>query len=297
MARTIEQIENSIINRLDILSKQKKLKIDFKASASSAAEWKLWTNCFAYVIHTFEFILDSFKNEMNKTAEGMYTGSLAWYKEMCYRFQSGHTLVFDKKKMQPVYETQDDSKKIVKTATVSIVGKTLVFKVATVSEDTGAMEPLSLTQLEEFNAYLEMIKFAGTQTTVVSTYPDKIYYNINVYYDPSFPKTELQKNIEDSLNYFRTEQPFGGVIYRHKLLEVVTRVPGVVTARINSLMYQQQLPKPILNPITPAPRLNMDYVPIFLSQFMEIETGAELYAGYFDYAKDCKLKLININQL
>lgn len=264
MARSIEQIEKVITDNLKGLS----------LSASKVAEWHLWVHCFAYVIYSFELIMDAFKKEMDKKAETMYTGSLAWYNEICYRFQFGHELVFNEDTAEISYKEQDENARIIKIASVSVIEQTLAFKIAT-QDENGKIIPLSEVQLLDFKNYLDVIKFAGTRTSVVSTEADSILYDINVYYEPSTPISDLEAALNESLESFKTEQTFGGVIYYHKFLDAIIRVPGVTTAKINSLKRKGSID----------------------TEYIDIDTRSELYAGYFDYSKDCRITLINANEL
>lgn len=247
MARSIDQIEISIKNKLGSL----------KLSDSYPAEWKTWVHCFAYVIYTFELMLDCFRNEMDKKAESMYAGSLAWYNEMCYRFQMGDELMFDNRTARIYYEKEDEGKKIIKAAAVTVSNQCLLFKVATQKDDK--LVKLGTEELTQFAAYLDRIKFAGTQTALISDEPDTITYRITLYYDPSYEAEALLTALKSSLDAYQSEQKFGGMIYRHKVLEAVTRVPGVVTAGIDSLAYRRN----------------------GLEKAKEIKTFEELHAGYF----------------
>ena len=249
MARKINEIENSIQDKLTNLG----------FSKSNAAEWKTWTHCFAYVIYTFELILDSFRKEMDKKAEGMHTGSLAWYNEMCFRFQMDDALLFDNRTARVYYEKEDEQKKIIKAAAVTVNGQELLFRVAKTTDNV--LKELDSAELTQFAAYLDMIKFAGTQTTLISEKPDSVTYRITIYFDPAFVSDTLPAAIIASLDAYKAEQKFGGVIYRHKVLEAVTCVPGVTTASVDSLKYRTSH--------SDATR--------------EVETFAELHAGNFEF--------------
>ena len=78
-----------------------------------------------------------------------------------------------------------------------------------------------------------------------------------------------------SLEEFKTSQRFGGVIYSHKMLEAVTTVAGVVTAKMLSLSRKGTEDE--------------DFIPI--------DTMAYLYAGYFNYAGDSRLEMVSINDI
>lgn len=265
MARTIDEIEKGIIEGLGK---------EFKLSASATAEWKLWTHCVAVGINIFESILDLFKKEMDERTEGTVPGSLSWYNYMCYQFQMGHSLLFSQKTGKLYYEQADETAKVIKIASVSLVEDTIHFKVAT-KDEAGEIVPLSDMQFRNFENYVDAIKFAGTKTNVLSTTADLVLYRIQVWYDPVTSMSDVEKGLQLALDVFKTEQQFGGVIYKHKMLEAITSVPGVVTSKITSLQRKGTED----------------------DRYMPIDTRAELWAGYFNYSKDCETDLININDL
>lgn len=265
MARSIQTIEKNITDTL---------KVSFKLSTSKAAEWKTWVHCIASAIYLFELILDAFKTEMDKQAETMYTGSLTWYNDICYKFQYGYELIYNENTGRYGYSVIDETAQIIKIATVSAINGTLVFKVATMDAD-GNIIPLSDIQLIGFRNFLDVMAFAGTKISVISTNPDSVVYELIVYYDPATPLNKLENDLSESLNNYKISQKFGGVIYRHKFIEAITRTKGVITAKVNALKRKGAIE----------------------SVYIDIDTRAELYAGYFDYSPDCVINYININEL
>lgn len=122
MARTINDIQQSIITDL---------KANFpNLSVSKFAEWRLWTYMVAAAIHAFEVILDLFRQEVDDLTTKITAGTKLWYAEMCYRFQNGHTLVFDKATSQFYYEQDDPDSRIVKVVAVNEGYKTVSIRVA-----------------------------------------------------------------------------------------------------------------------------------------------------------------------
>lgn len=265
MVRSIQTIEKNITDTL---------KVNFKVSTSKVAEWKIWVHCIASAIYVFELILDTFKTEMDKQAETMYTGSLTWYNDICYKFQYGYELVYNEQTARYGYNTIDETAQIIKIATVSAINGTLVFKVATMDAD-GNIVPLSDIQLISFRNFLDVMAFAGTKISIISTNPDSVLYNVTVYYDPVSPLDTLKSELSESLNNYRVSQKFGGVIYEHKFIEAITQTKGVVTTKVNSLKRKGSIE----------------------SVYIDIDTRAELYAGYFDYSPDCIVNFVNINEL
>lgn len=267
MARTISEIEASI---------EARLSASFELSTSAAAEWRMWTHCVAYCIHLFELTLDLFKDEMDTDAKREVAGSLTWYKRKCYDFQNGHELVFSTTTGLLEYETADADAQVVKVASVSVSdNNTLVFRVATL-DNNGEIVPLASPQTQNFKDYIDAIKFAGTKTQVISTDADLVRYTIQAWYDPAYPAETVRANVLASLTALRTSQDFGGIIYRHEMLEAVTSVAGVVTAKIVLLSRKGSED----------------------SSWTDIDTASRLHAGYFNYdTGHCTLTLISNNEL
>lgn len=266
MARTIQQIEESITGRL---------QATFSLSTSAASEWRLWVHCVAYCIYSFELVLDAFKREMDADAEKEVAGTLTWYNDKCYEFQMGHELVFDTVTGLLEYEKVDESARVVKIASVNVAeDNTIMFRVATEDEE-GKIVPLTSNQLLNFKNYIDAVKFAGTKSEIISTDADEVKYDIKVYYNPANPVDTVRETVLASLEEFKTSQKFGGVIYSHKMLEAVTTVTGVVTAKMLSLSRKGTE--------------DADFIPI--------DTMAYLYAGYFNYAGDSRLEMVSINDI
>lgn len=266
MARTIEQIKQDVTA---------KLTTRLSLSTSAAAEWRMWVHCVSYAIYLFEACLDVFKKEMDEKADTIVPGSLTWYSEMCYRFQFGHKLLFNKSTAALYYEKEDPEAKVVKIASVREVNGWVLLKIATKNEE-GLIVPLSDIQLLNFRNYMDAVKFAGSKIQVISTDADIVRYRVKVWHNPAVPTTSLEEEIRGSLDAFRTEQSFDGMFYSTAFVDAVKRVPGVVTAKLTSLERRSSN--------------DADYEPV--------DIRADLYAGYFNYdAEECGIELININDL
>lgn len=266
MARTIQQIEESITGQL---------QTTFSLSTSAAAEWRLWVHCVAYCIYLFEVVLDAFEAEMDADAEKEVAGTLTWYNNKCYEFQMGHELVFNTVTGLLEYEKDDEAARVVKIASVRVAeDNTIMFRVAT-EDDSGEIVPLTSNQLLNFKNYIDAVKFAGTKSEVISTDADEVRYDIKVYYNPANPVDTVREAVLASLEEFKTAQKFGGVIYSHKMLDAVTSVTGVVTAKMVSLERKGTED----------------------ADFITIDTMAYLYAGYYNYTEDSTLEMISINDI
>lgn len=261
MARTIATIEKNITD---------KLEVDFDLSTSAVSEWSLWVHCVAYCIYVFELILDAFKSEMDADANRSVAGTVSWYNEVCYEFQLGDELIFDETTGLLSYATEDEEARIVKIAAVNVTDGVIIIRVAT--EDGGNIIPLTDVQVLDFKNYIDAIKFAGTNTSVISTEADDVKYNLTVYYQPSSPVADVEAAVLAALEDFKTAQKFGGVIYEHKLIDAVINVSGVVTASLTYFAYKAAE--------------DVDFV--------AIDTLAQLHAGYFNFTDDSTLTLTSI---
>lgn len=172
MARTINDIQQSIITDLQTYFP--------KLSTSKVAEWRLWTYVVAAAIHAFEIILDLFRQEVDELTTKITPGTKLWYAEMCYRFQNGHTLVFDKNTAQFYYEQDDPDSRIVKVVAVNEAYKMISIRVAK-TDGEGRIIPLDDSERRNLTDYIDTIHTTGIPTTIVSTTADTIRYNLVVY--------------------------------------------------------------------------------------------------------------------
>ena len=267
MARTIKEIQDSII---DSLQQESGLSL----STSKVAEWRLWTYVFAVVVHTFEIILDMFRIEVDTLVEKVTPGTVRWYAEMCYRFQNGHELLFDDKKAMLYYPEDNPDARIIKVVAIREETNRLVIKASKWDPD-GNIVPLSLEERYNFTGYIDAIKFAGVDTTIVSTTEDKIRYNLEVYYDPAVPLTQINTDVSAALDTFKSSQGFDSMIYRQRFIDAVMDVPGVTTCNL----------------------LTMERKGATDEDFSPVDICAELESGYFEYDITSRLVFKSVKEL
>ena len=255
MARTINDIQQSIITDLQTYFP--------KLSTSKVAEWRLWTYVVAAAIHAFEIILDLFRQEVDELTTKITPGTKLWYAEMCYRFQNGHTLVFDKNTAQFYYEQDDPDSRIVKVVAVNEAYKMISIRVAK-TDGEGRIIPLDDSERRNLTDYIDTIHTTGIPTTIVSTTADTIRYNLVVYYDPAIPSSVVREKVEQALETFKTSLSFDAVFYAQRLVDAVMHAEGVVTVKVVRLEHKTSA--------------GADFAPV--------DVLAELAAGYFEYAAE-----------
>ncbi len=279
MARKIKEIKNDIVREVN-------KNLPALKTESGTSEWGLWAHIFATVQHSFEFVFDLFRKEMDELTEKITPGTLRWYAEMARRFQNGDTLVFDEKTAMLHYPKEDESKRII--AAVAVMegrdddGRSCLFiKVAKKEKYTEKIQALGDKERYNFERYMEAVKFAGVQIKVSSTNADRILYELSVYHDPAVFKESIEADIRTVLDRFRSEIDFNGVLYRQKFIDAVMGVNGVVTCTLDRFMQHCAADEE--------------------GFWQEIGTHTELKAGYFDYADEngaeSLVHMYSINQL
>lgn len=267
MARTINEIQNEMISSI-----QEKTGLSF--SKSKVAEWRLWTYIFAAAIHAFEIILDMFRAEIDTLTNKITPGTVRWYAEMCYRFQNGYELLFDESKAMLYYPVVDPDAQIVKIVAIREEKNKLVIKAAKQDKD-GKIIPLDLEEKYNFASYIDAIKFAGVDTSVISTSEDQLRYNLVVYFEPAIPVSLVRQNILDALKEFKSSLGFDSMIYKQRFIDAVMGAEGVVTCNLLSLEHKGATDE----------------------DFLPVNIFSELESGYFEYATDSDITLKSIKDL
>lgn len=263
MARTVKEIQDSIAVALH--------ERFANLSTSAVAEWRLIAYVAAVAINTFEVIMDRFRIEMEDKTMQITPGTIRWYAEMCRRFQNGHSLKFDPVTAMYYYPTNDPTARIASIVAIADRNAQLSIKVAKLNAE-GAVKPFTSDELQNFTGYIETIHVVGTKYAIISTTPDLVRYNIEVFYDPIQPKTTMESRVKEALESFKSSIGFDGTLYSQQLIDAVLHCDGVLTVNTISLKRKGATE----------------------ADFTAVGPWSELHSGYFDYDKDCALTLTSI---
>jgi len=266
MARTILQIQNEMA--------AKALADRPELSDSRVAEWRLWTFVVAGAVHAFEVILDLFRREVEEKVSKIAPGSLAWWRDMCLRFQNGHEVRFNTKTAELYYAVDDPAARIVKVVAITEGRNSVTLKVAKF-DDAGRVVPLDVDEHRAFAGYIETVNFAGLGVSVLSLPSDRIRYQMEVFYDPACPAATVEENVRGALAAFRIPQTHDARFYPQRMLEAVLSAAGVVTARLGAVEQK---------------RATEEY-------YTAVGVFATLWAGFFDYSDDSVITMTSINSL
>ncbi|PQL95209.1 nucleotidyltransferase [Apibacter adventoris] len=240
MARTIEEIENIILQE-----KESRSELNGLTSNSKVSIWRNFIYIIAYIIFTLELLFDSHKKEVNEILMDLKPHTARWYRNKALAFQYGFDLYLDTDEFNNEGHTEDDIKnsKIVKYSAVTEAQNQsrLIIKIAT--ENGGKLSPLDDTVIESFTAYMEKIRDAGVPFTIINYLPDLLYLNITIKRDALVldnkgnaiaPIDGDIQPIETSIKQFLRELPFNGELVLSKLTDKLQATTGVKDINIDN---------------------------------------------------------------
>ena len=209
-------------------------------TTSKTAVWRLQLFVMAFGIWVHEQIFDQHKAEIQAFADTLIGGTSRWLRSEAFKFQLGDSLSFDEDTQKFSYPIINTANQIIKRASVQEIGGQVRLKVA--KEDTGGNPvPLDASELTAFTAYINQIKFAGTNTSITSNPADELIIEFDVYYDPilmdgtgTLLSDGSTKPIEVAIQNYLDNIPFNGVLNLTKLVDAVQAATGVVDPILTS---------------------------------------------------------------
>jgi len=233
MATPIKTIQDTII-----AAKNSKLELSEIESDSKVSIFNAWAYAVAVAIHSLEVILDLFKNEINSILDSKEMGVPQYYVNKAYSFQDGDTIEVSADGLTVAYPVEDVSKQIITRASYEETNisaqnndKLLLLKVA--KGDVGALEPLSSEQMVRFTAYINAMKFAGTNIQPVSKIGDILLPRFTVYHDGTLPDSVILAGVEEAIHNFLINLSFDSAMYVSKLFDAVQGVSNVTDVYVD----------------------------------------------------------------
>jgi hypothetical protein len=237
MARTITEIQNEIIGRVQVNATLSPLL----TSTSKTAIWREITFVVAMCIWTLDQLFDLFKKDVDETIASLKPHSLRWYSQKAKAFQYGYNLVADADYYDNtgIDEATIEASKIVDYAAVVENDRGLRIKVA---RDNGAdLVAFTTPQLTAFVEYMRIVKDAGVKLLITSTAADSLKLTIDIYYNPLVLNGDGQRldgiDVEPAQNATKTylkNLPFNGVFLLQNLVDQLQLVDGVIIADVKS---------------------------------------------------------------
>jgi hypothetical protein len=233
MARTIDQIENEIIQKKDATPELAPMN-----SVSKTAVWRLFVSITAFMIHSMELMWDYVREDLLQIAARTVPGTRRWYHSQCVLYQYGDDISWVNG--SPTYTSIDIDKQIIKRCSVVEDMSQLIIKVAT--ENSGIVEKLTSAQLSSFQEYINQIKFAGTPASAISYDPDELNVDIKIFINPLIINNAGQlisdtskKPVEEAIQKYIKELPFDGIFNINSLVDYIQKATGVNDIYINTI--------------------------------------------------------------
>ncbi len=235
---TISDIYSDII---DAIADDEVLSVKL-TSKSKAAIFRLYSYVIATVLYLQRQLFTTHKTSVNESLDKRLTHNCKWYSDMAKAFQYGDALVDD----EDYYEEEDEDKQIVSNASVEDdENGGVIMKIAKTSDDT--LVPLDDDELTAFDSYINTIKDAGVDITMVNEVGDNIQITADIWYDPLVLDADgvllddgSTKPAEDVINDFIKDLKFNGEFIIAELATELQEAEGINFVTIKSVMTQYQ---------------------------------------------------------
>lgn len=235
------------------------------------------------------------KEDVNRIVDNERYGHKGWYEKMALKFQYSSTLNVNYTEIPDVsavdgdfaegdvYTPVDENLQIVKYAYAEEqpAGFGVLLKIA--KEVSGQLMPLgdgnngTNDEITPFSSYMNRIKPAGVPLAIRNTFPDRLYVNLRIYYDPLIVNSlgELLsdtnlKPVEMAIQSYLNSLNFNGEFINMKLIDAIQQAEGVVVVELlsSSAQYAGNPPQYIEDRYTPY------------SGYMQLDLANDLIVDY-----------------
>lgn len=235
--RTTAQIYSEITNEINTmdnlislvpqLDNEQDLLNNLK-SGTKTAIWRLFARTIAWAIGVSERNLKGGLDEINDIIVNQKVQTREWYVQKSLEYQDGYTISKNETTFQVEYETEDESAKIIKNASLEDVGNRTVLKVR---KETGA---LTTDEKTRFETYMNKIKALGSRIDIRSVDSDKLSIYLQVYYNGEVRLGDVQINVESAVEDYIKNLPFNSAFKVNTLLDTLRVIDGVDDVRFIS---------------------------------------------------------------
>jgi hypothetical protein len=205
----------------------------------------------AMAIYVMERTLDAFRTEIQQKIDGSYIASKEWWHAQTMAYQKGADLELDQNTFVWKYTSTNPTNQLIKRVAIregidpaDNLHKVMIF---VAGEGNDGIEPISASDLANFNIYCNRIKPAGVLLKNASLPGDVVDFGITVNYNPlllssnegsqgqsiagsNYPVTDAVNQFIDTLN----DVDFGGKLNLTKLIDAIQQAEGVVDAQVTA---------------------------------------------------------------
>ncbi len=280
MARTITEIKQEM---MDI-----KATLPALADLTSDSKVSIFGNIFyvtAVEIGILEQLIDAYIANIESIISEQAIGSTAWLRAKILDFQYGDYVELDPTTLNVSYPVLDVTKKIITRCSVKEAGNLVVNAKVAKSDPPEKLDTLEVTALQ---GYIDLIKPAGTQISIVSLDADRLYIAASVYYSGQYSAV-IQTNVELAINNYManlsSSTNFNGALKVTSLIDAIQAVEGVtdvdiseVGARPNTLTFAERTVVYSL-----AESINVRSYSTYAGYIIEEDTAGKLFSDTINY--------------
>lgn len=229
MARKIAQIEQQI---LDQVAADPDLS-PVLTSTSRRAIYRLWAYIISAAIGILEQIMDVFSSSIEDTVSKGAPASAAWIQDRVFKFQYSTDVpqIIQLVDLAPTYPVIDPSLRIITRCSVTTnIANNVIVKVAKGEPP----QALDASQLNAVQSYVNQIGADGISYNVISTDPDLLYIQGQVFYNGQYSDV-ISANVLQAINNFFAQLPFNGQMRISSLEFAIRSVVGVTDVLLQNV--------------------------------------------------------------
>ena len=220
MARSVEQINNEIIAKVESTAELSEL-----TSSSRRSIWRLFAWVIAYIQSLFEQKTDLFKSEIETIVDYSVPNTASWLQQKAFKFQYDAVTpqVITLVDLVPTYPIVNEDLQIVSRCSVKAdLSNNVKIKVAK------SEPPVALTSGERsaLQDYINVIGCAGINYLVSSGTSDKLYIQADIYYQGQYSAI-ISDNVISAIENYLSQLPFDGQLLVSDLERTIRQTTGV----------------------------------------------------------------------
>lgn len=241
MARTIEEIYQNMVAEKNKRLELNEINSDSKVSILNGL---LWTVSAA--IYAFETVLDTYTVDISNVIKDRVNGTPSYYVNALLKYQHGDKLQVREDGLGFGYEALNEDKRIITQASYQedsnpdSLDTKLILKVAKGTKEVGGLQPLSEDELMMVTAYINQIKFAGTNIEVVSQKGDILIPRLTVYHDGVLSEEAMREEIDNALYGYIMATKFNSAIYTSSIQQCLMGIEHVKDVYIDASQVPAQ---------------------------------------------------------
>lgn len=215
------------------------LNSDSKVSILNGIFWTV-----SAAIYAFETVLDTYTVDISDVIRDRVNGTPSYYVNALLKYQHGDKLQVRDDGLGFGYESADEDKRIITQASYQedsnpdSLDTKLILKVAKGTK--GNLQPLEEDELMMVTAYINQIKFAGTNIEVVSQKGDILIPRLTVYHDGVLSEESMREEIDSALHDYIMATKFNSAIYTSSIQQCLMGIEHVKDVYIDASQVPAQ---------------------------------------------------------